>query len=186
MDIAIVVLLVGFTVYGSMSRFSRSICSLLVPVVGIWLALKSYGLIAPGLNQVIHCWPVSAIVCFILVIAAVWLGALGARVLLRKLVDWGRVRELDLFLGGIFGLARGMALVWLTVAIVLAVFPPSVGVIERSMASTRLLAIAEHLAGNSLGRGRTVRRIQDASGTVARSVSTLGQVASPFGGTVGN
>jgi len=181
-DIVIIVMLVWFTIYGCMYGFMRGLCSMVVPAVGLLLALKTYGTIAPVFNRVIHSYPVSAVAAFLLVVGLTWMGARLVRALLLKLVDWSRLSELDRFLGGIFGLARGLALVWLVLAIVLTAFPPSVGVIQHSTASTRLLALAEHVAGRAPGRGRVVPRVQQTTGNLVHSVAAFKQAASQFGG----
>lgn len=181
LDIVVLGVLVGFTIAGCFSGFSRRLCSLLFPVIGVLTALRFYGDIALRLNRVIHSWPVSTVTSFAFLLLASWLAVFLARRLLDKLVDWNRLRDLDLFLGGVFGLARGMALVWVTIALVLTVFPPSVRLFQESRASTQLLSIAERLAGRSPGRGRAVPEIQYAAGTVARSAEMVGRFSSPFG-----
>jgi len=137
--------LVGFTISGFVSGLVRNICSLGVPVLGIWMGFRKCDVIAPVIDRLVHNYQLSAGLAFFMIVSMVWLGLRGTRKLLLKLWDWGQLTDLDQFLGGLFGLAKGFALVWVALAACLTVFPPSIRLIQTSQASVQVLALAEQL-----------------------------------------
>ncbi|MEO0073873.1 MAG: CvpA family protein [candidate division WOR-3 bacterium] len=180
LDIAIVTMLAGFSLTGCVRGFIRGFCPLVVPTAGLVLALKNYGAVATMLNSLIHNHSIAIAAAFLLLLSLSWVGAKLVRRLLLKLFDWRRLEELDYFLGGVFGLARGLALVWMALAALLTSFPPSLDIIETSRASTRVLALAEHLAGNNPLRGTLVPVVQAKAGAVCHTVAAFRNLVDPL------
>jgi uncharacterized membrane protein required for colicin V production len=143
----IIVFSVGlFALRGYGHGFRRGLSSFLSLVFCVWLALRKYSAVTPLFDDIVRNPRVAAFLAFALVFIGAWLALGWARKMLPKLVDWSRILDLDQFLGGVFGLAKGMALVWCLLAICLSVFPSSVRLVERSNASMRLLSLGERLA----------------------------------------
>ncbi len=153
MDIGLVGIIILFALHGFGQGFMRGLTSLVAPLLGIWLALRHCDALAALIDPLIHNQTVSVVASFLLILAGIWLAIRLARRLLAKLVDWSRCWELDQFLGGVLGLAKGTALIWLLLALSLTIFPQSVRVIEKSKASVRLLSIGEKLGGDVIAQG---------------------------------
>ncbi|HDQ99576.1 MAG TPA: CvpA family protein [candidate division WOR-3 bacterium] len=149
-DIAVVLTLVAFTVFGYSRGLLQGLGSLATPVLGVWLALRRAGELAAGLEPLVGDPTAARVAGFVLIL----LGALAVfqagRRLLAKLVDWSRCCDLDQYLGGLLGLAKGASFAWLALALALTAYPPSVRLVERSRASVRLLALGERLSGGYL------------------------------------
>lgn len=153
-DIGVVTAIAAFAVIGYSRGLLQGLESLVTPVAGIWFALRRCDDLAAHLVPAIGDLLYARIIALVLI----WLGLIlvcqFARRLLVKLVDWSRCCDLEQYLGGLLGLARGMAFVWFVLAVTLTAFPPSVRLVERSRASVRLLALGERLSGSLV---RTVR-----------------------------
>ncbi|MGQ9678740.1 MAG: CvpA family protein [bacterium] len=145
MDLIIIFSVLGFMISGYYSGLRRRFCSLLFPSLGLVVALNNHAVIAPVFNRVLHNYPAAVLLSFSILLAATWLGLRLAYRLVLKIVDWSRLEYIDIFLGGIFGLAKGLAVVWLGLVLTLVVFPPSVHLLTQSRASVRVLALAERV-----------------------------------------
>lgn len=144
-DVIITFFVLGFMISGYYSGLIRRFCSLLFPSLGLFVGLRNQTVIAPVFNRFLHNYPAAAFLSFLILLAATWLGLRLVRRLFLKLFDWSRLEYLDIFLGGIFGLAKGLAVVWLGLVLTLVVFPPSVNLLSRSTVSVRVLALAERV-----------------------------------------
>lgn len=118
---------------------------MLLPSLGLVIGLRNYTVVSPVFDRLLHNYPASALFAFLLLAGATWLGLRFVRKVLVKLVDWSRLEYLDIFLGGIFGLTKGLAVVWLGLTTLLVIFPQSASVLGRSPASVRVLALAERV-----------------------------------------
>lgn len=147
LDIIILLTIVLFAIYGYSRGLIRGLSSLVSPVLGVWLALRKCGSLAALLDPFINDHTASLVIGFVIIFLTLWLGLRLARNLLVKLVDWPRCGDFDQFLGGLFGLARGIAVVGVLLAIGLSAFPFSVRLIETSQASLRLLSLGERISG---------------------------------------
>lgn len=180
LDTAILALLTGFALVGYVNGLIRSFCSLVVPTAGTVLALRNYRTVAIMLYAVIHNHSVALVAAFLLLFLLTWVGARLARRLLLKLFDWRRLEDLDYFLGGVFGLARGLALIWLALAGVLTIFPLSARTMETSRSSKRILALAEYVAGRNSPRTGLVPRLQQRTGAFYQTIATFRNVLDPL------
>ncbi len=144
-DVVVVLLLVGFAVHGYSHGFFRGLSSLVTPILGIVIAFRKCETLAVPLGSYIHNEAVCRVASFLAILFMVWIVMRIGRKLLSKLVDWRGMPDLDRFTGGILGLAKGTAMVWLMLAACLIVLPSSVRVIGRSPASMRVLALVERL-----------------------------------------
>jgi uncharacterized membrane protein required for colicin V production len=144
-DVVVVLLLVGFAVHGYGQGFFRGLSSLVTPILGIVIAFRKCETPAVLLGSYIHNEAVCRVASFLAILLIVWLTMRLCRKLLSRLVDWRGMPDLDRFTGGILGLAKGTAMVWLLLAASLIVLPSSVRVIERSQASMRVLSLVERL-----------------------------------------
>jgi uncharacterized membrane protein required for colicin V production len=152
-DVVVVLLLVGFVVHGYGQGFFRGLSSLVTPILGIVIAFRTCETPAVLLGSYVHNEAVCRVASFLAILFAVWLTMRFCRKLLGKLVDWRAMPDLDRFTGGILGLVKGTAMVWLVLAASLIVLPSSVRVIERSQASMRLLTLVERLITPKLEQG---------------------------------
>ncbi len=144
-DVVVVMLILGFAVYGYEQGFFRGLGSLVTPILGIIIAFRKCEIPAVLLSRYIHNDAVCRVAGFLAILLAVWVVMRICRKLLSRLVDWRSIPDLDRFIGGILGLAKGVALVWLVLAAGLIVLPQSVRVIEHSHASVRILSLAERI-----------------------------------------
>ena len=145
-DLLIAVILLLLMAKGYSTGFMRSLGSVASAALGIWLAIRKCDPLATALSGLLHNAAVARTVSVLLLVFVFWLALRGARMLLTKLVDWQRLPEFDHYVGGLFGLCRGVALVWVLLALSLAVFPASVKFIGHSNASLRILALGENVA----------------------------------------
>ncbi|NPV14171.1 CvpA family protein [candidate division WOR-3 bacterium] len=181
-DVIIILFILGFMVSGYYSGLIRRFCSLLFPSLGLLIGLRNQTVVSPAFDRFLHNYPASAFFAFLVLVAATWLGLRFVRRVLLKLLDWSRLEYLDIFLGGIFGLAKGLAVVWLGLAFTLVVFPPSVRVFSRSSAAMRVLALADKVldtrsllsCGVERLMSRTAGQIEEV-GSVLRTGSQLGR-----------
>jgi uncharacterized membrane protein required for colicin V production len=156
-DALIIVLLVLFTIHGYARGFLNGLTSLVTPLLGIGLALRYCDGPALLIDRLFHNYHASAVAAFMLILVLFWLSLVGARFLLRKLIDWSSMLELDQFIGGLLGFAKGFATVWLFLALCLTLYPPAVHLLDRSTASVRILSVAEGLGAKpvELAQGET-------------------------------
>lgn len=190
-DVAILVTLVGFTVYGYASGLVRSLNALALPVLGVWLGFRHYPALAPILDGALNYYPASAVLSFFIIIGLTWLGLQLARRLLLKLVDWRRFEDVDSFLGGILGLAKGLALAGVVLAAVVLVAPSGRRLVLRSAASARILDLTEHVVGQRIrplklastlpGMNVNMSELRDAISSVRKTMETLRGLESPYG-----
>ena len=145
-DLLIAVILLVLMARGYSTGFMRSLGSVASAALGIWLAIRKCDPLASALSGLLHNAAVARSVSVLLLVLLFWLALRGARRLLTKLVDWQNLPEFDHYIGGLFGLCRGVALVWVLLALSLAVFPGSVRFIGHSNASLRILALGENAA----------------------------------------
>lgn len=145
-DLLVVLLLAALVARGYSTGFMRSLGSIASAALGIWLALRKCEPIATALDGLLHNTAAARVIGFLFLLFLFWLALRGARRLLAKLVDWQNLPEFDHYVGGLFGLCRGVALVWAVLAICLTLFPSSVKLIERSNASLRILSLGENAA----------------------------------------
>ncbi len=147
---ALDILILGFVVVslwrGYASGLMRGFYSLVLPVIGLMIVLKNCSVIAVAFNRLLHNYPAASFIALLLLLGSTWLGLGLVRNLLLKLVDWSRLSNLDAFLGGVFGLTKGLALAWAALALILILLPSSVRVIQSSAAAVRILALAERVA----------------------------------------
>ncbi|MEO0085575.1 MAG: CvpA family protein [candidate division WOR-3 bacterium] len=194
-DILILVLLVGFTVYGYASGLVRSLNALALPVLGVWLGFRHYPALAPVLDQGFHCHPFSSLVSFLIIIGMTWLGLRVVHRLLLKLVDWRRLEDVDSFLGGVFGLAKGLAIVSVVVAVVVAVVPSGRRLVRRSAASARILDLTENIVGRRIEPLRVLpaspamsvnmAEVRDAIQSVRKAMEMMRGLESSYGSGLG-
>ena len=144
-DVVIVLLLIGFAVHGYGQGFFKGLSSLVTPILGIVIAFRKCETPAVLLGSYIRNEAVCRVASFLAILLVVWIMMHICRKLLSRLVDWHGMPDLDRFTGGILGLVKGTAMVWLALAASLIVLPSSVRVIERSQASMRVLALVERL-----------------------------------------
>lgn len=146
-DLFIVLFLIMAALVGYSHGFMRSLGQLGSAALGSGLVLRGSAVIAPAVEGFLHHQAAARAACIVALLILSWLALLGTRRLLYKLIDWNRLGDMDQYVGGMFGLCRGVALVWVTVSLVLTVAPASVRYIEQSRASVRVLAIGERLSG---------------------------------------
>lgn len=142
-DLLIVLFLAVLVAKGYSTGFMHSLGSIASAALGIWLALRKCDPLAMVLDGLLHNVAAARVISFVFLLLLFWLALRGARRLLYKLVDWQALPEFDHYVGGLFGLCRGVALVWVLLAGCLAIFPSSVRFIERSNASLRILSLGE-------------------------------------------
>lgn len=110
-DVLIVGVLALSVLFGVWRGFVREVLSLLCWIAAFWMAWAFGDRVAlwyrPYLSEASACLVAGYASCFLAVLAA---GALLAWSL-RKLLEGGGLRGGDRFLGGLFGLARGLLLV---------------------------------------------------------------------------
>lgn len=194
-DVVILVTLVGFTVYGYASGLVRSLNALALPVLGVWLGFRHYPALAPIIDEMLHCYPASAGLSFLAILVLTWLGLAVVRRLLLKLVDWRRLEDVDSFLGGVFGLAKGLAIVGVLTACVVAVVPSGRQLVNRSPASSRILDLTEWIAGRRIhalrvgptlpGMSFDIAELRQAIGSVRKTVEIMKRLESPYSAELG-
>jgi membrane protein required for colicin V production len=171
-NVVVVLLLAGFVVHGYGQGFFRGLSSLVTPILGIVIAFRKCDTLAVPLGSYIHNEAVCRVASFLVILFAVWLAMRLSRKLLSKLVDWQGMPGLDRFSGGILGLAKGTAMVWLLLAASLIVLPSSVRVIERSQASMRVLSLVERIITPNQEQGKATA-VHDTRGNPENSLALL-------------
>lgn len=171
-DVVVVLLLIGFAVHGYGQGFFRGLSSLVTPILGIVIAFRKCETLAVLLGSYIHNEAVCRVASFLVILLAVWLAMRFGRKLLSKLVDWRGMPGLDRFTGGILGVAKGTAMVWLVLAASLIVLPSSVRVIERSQVSMRVLSLAERLITPNQEQGKATA-VHDTRGNPGNGLALL-------------
>jgi len=174
-DIIILLFLALTSAYGYGQGFVRGLGSVATAILGIWLALRRADLLAAVLDPFIRSPRVSAVVAFLILLFLFWVALRVSRMLLSKLMDWARLTDLNSYAGGLLGFARGVTVVWLLLAAVLAVFPGSVRHISRSTASMRILRLGERLTSSDLEQGVAHAVASNGSGDRQHSPALLPQ-----------
>ena len=175
-DILILAVIITFALVGYSNGLLRGLTSLVSPVLGIWLALRHCDALAALIEPIVKNPTTASIIGFLSILFVVWLALHLVHKFLLRLVDWERCLELDHFLGGMLGLAKGVALLWLLLALGLTAFPRSVDYIEDSQASVRLLAIGERLGGDRITSGEELSSVEDSYNGMEGALAAMHQI----------
>jgi uncharacterized membrane protein required for colicin V production len=141
-DVGILFLLAAAALHGYLQGLVRGVASFASIVLSILLAAQACDDLARWFMSNSHASTPVTVLCFFLILGASWGALLGGQKLLALVLDRYEQDWLDQFLGGVAGLGRGLALVWLSLAAVVAVFPPAYKAISVSAAATRLLEVS--------------------------------------------
>jgi uncharacterized membrane protein required for colicin V production len=155
--------------------------SIVSPLLGIWFALRKCDDLAIVLYRLVGNYTVARVAGFLIILICIWLALKLTHKLLFKLVDWPRCDELDRFLGGCLGLAKGVVLAWAILATTLSTFPPSVRIIEQSNASVRLLALGEKASGPVPEKGEGSAESANPFQGFASTLAMLSQLRHGYG-----
>jgi uncharacterized membrane protein required for colicin V production len=142
LDIGILVILAACALHGYVQGLVRGVGSFVSVVVSLLLSVQACDDLARLFTSNPQPPTPVLVASFLGLLGLGWLALfLGQRLLLRVL-DRYEHDLLDQFLGGAVGLGRGVALVWLSLAMVVGAFPASMSTVTRSVASARLLEIS--------------------------------------------
>ena len=164
LNLGILLVVAVCTLHGYVKGLARGVGSFISIMLGLLLAMQACDDLARFFTS--NPQPSTAVVlgCFFAILGLSWLALfLGQKLLMKTLGRYER-DTLDQFLGGAAGLGRGIALVWLSLAMLVGVFPASMGVVSRSTASMRLLEVS--------GAPRTARTELASAGAEAKADST--------------
>jgi uncharacterized membrane protein required for colicin V production len=142
LDIGILLILAACALHGYMRGLARGIGSFVSIILGLLLAMQACDDLARFFTSSPQPSTPVVLASFFAILGLTWLALFFGQKLLKKLLDRCEQDWLDQFLGGAAGLGRGVALVWLGLAMVVGVFPPSMSVVSRSTASMRLLEVS--------------------------------------------
>jgi uncharacterized membrane protein required for colicin V production len=139
-DIGILVILAACALHGYSQGLVRGVASFASIILSLLLAIQACDdvarLFAPKPST-----PV-ILLCFFALLGLQWLSLYLLQKLLNRAVNPDERDWLDQFLGGAFGLGRGVAVVWLAVAMLVSAVPASERMVERSRVSSRLLDVS--------------------------------------------
>jgi len=142
LDFGILLVLAACALHGYMRGLVRGMGSFISIVLGMLLAMQACDDVARFFTSNPHPSTPVVLTSFFAILGSAWLALFLGQKLLRKVLDRYEKDWLDQFLGGAAGLGRGVALVWLSLAMLVGVCPASMGIISRSTASARLLEVS--------------------------------------------
>ncbi len=174
-DVIILLFLALTSAYGFGQGLVRGLGSVATAILGIWLAFRRADLLAAIFDRFINNPRVAVVIAFLVLLVLFWIALRVSRMLLTKLIDWARLSDLNSYAGGLLGFARGVTVVWLLLAAVLAVFPSSVRHISQSAASMRILRLGERLTSSDLEQGAAHAVASNGSGDRQHSPALLPQ-----------
>ena len=140
-DAAIVVVVLLSVLLAAAQGFFFEIFSLAGTVIGYLLAAWGYTRVAPLIEPYVKTPWVANIAAFLLIFVAVTLLASAIGRVLRATMKEVGLRWFDRFLGGVFGLARGL-LVVMVIALAMASFAPESTALANSRVAPYLLVMA--------------------------------------------
>ena len=141
MDFGILLILAACALHGYMQGLARDVGSF-GSVLGLLLAMQACDDLARFFTSNPQPSTPVVLASFFAILGLAWLVLFFGQKLLMKTLGRYEQDWLDQFLGGAAGLVRGGALVWLGLAMLVGVFPASMGVVSRSTASMRLLEVS--------------------------------------------
>jgi uncharacterized membrane protein required for colicin V production len=142
LNLGILLILAACALHGYMKGLVRGAGSFISIIVGLLLAMQACDDLARFFTSNPQPSTPVVLTSFFMILGLAWLALYFGRKLLMKTLGRHERDTLDQFLGGTVGLGRGVALVWLSLAMLVGVFPTSMGVISRSSASMRLLEVS--------------------------------------------
>lgn len=151
MDILILIVLVGFIIYGFSRGFIKDITLFSGVIFGLWLAIKKSYLLSQYLNRTIgdsldlYGPLISKIGAFIITFFVVYFLAMILRAVLTAIINAIHLNWLDRILGGILGLFQGVVVVFGTIFLILSLFPTSRAIIMKSGLSLQILRIVNKI-----------------------------------------
>ncbi len=142
LNLGILLVVAACALHGYARGLARGVGSFVSIMLGLLLAMQTCDDLARFFTSNPQPSTPVVLACFFAILGLAWLALfLGQRLLIKTL---GRYEQdpLDQFLGGAAGLGRGVALVWLSLAMIVGAFPASMGVVSHSTASMRLLEVS--------------------------------------------
>jgi uncharacterized membrane protein required for colicin V production len=142
LNLGILLIVAACALHGYVKGLARGVGSFISIIVGLLLAMQACDDLARFFTSNPQPSTPVVLASFFVILGLTWLALYFGRKLLMKTLGRHEQDTLDQFLGGAVGLGRGVALVWLSLAMLVGVFPASMGVVSRSTASMRLLEVS--------------------------------------------
>ena len=164
LNLGILLVVAVCTLHGYVKGLARGVGSFISILLALLLAMQACDDLARFFTS--NPQPSTPVVlgCFFAILGLSWLALFLGQKLLVKALGRHEQDALDQFLGGAAGLGRGVALAWLSLAMLVGVLPASMGVVSRSTASMRLLEVS--------GAPGTARTELASAGAEAKADST--------------
>jgi uncharacterized membrane protein required for colicin V production len=142
MNLGILLIVAACALHGYMQGLVRGVGSFISIMLSLLLAMQACDDLARFFTSNPQPSTPVVLASFFAILGLAWLVLYFGRKLLMKILGRYERDTLDQFLGGAVGLGRGVALVWLSLAMLVGMFPASMGVVSRSTASMRLLEVS--------------------------------------------
>lgn len=147
LDTMMIVILGVVVIYSLIRGIIHVAVSFLSLIVGIWVALRFYTVIAQQVGKLLdsHMW--SNIIGFLIIFFLVSISISLAGMLLRKLLKIGNMRWIDRVGGAIFGLVMGCVVIYAVIMILVAFAPPQAPFLKTSQLAPHVISISNHVLG---------------------------------------
>lgn len=138
-DIIILIIVVISFIIGIVRGFVKELSTLLGLILGIYLASQKYPLLEKYVAGVFPNATASKVISFIIIFLVVFFVTILLGVLLQKVIKLIMLGWLDKILGGIFGIVKGVLIVWLLLVLAIELFPKTENYIKKSNLGIKIL-----------------------------------------------
>ena len=111
LDLVFLIIILSFAVIALIKGFVSELFGKGAPVLSVWIAILTYKLLLPSLECAIKIHILAVIVSFLIIFFVCYLILMIVKSILKKLVDNEILGGLNKFLGFVFGIIEGLALV---------------------------------------------------------------------------
>jgi membrane protein required for colicin V production len=144
-DVIIILVIIGSIITGIIRGFVKELSALAGLILGIYIAAQRYPLLEKHLIKVINSSSASKIISFLIIFLVVFFLIILLGLILQKVIQLVMLGWLDKLLGGVFGIVKGLIIVWLILMLVITVFPNTLQPITKSKLASRIMELGEKI-----------------------------------------
>lgn len=110
-DLVFFVIIFAFAIIGLINGFINEVLGKVIPVASIWIAFMTFGHLVPPIEKQLKIHVLAVICSFLIVFVAVFIVLKIFQKILKTCFRAEILNSLDRFLGFVFGIAEGLAVV---------------------------------------------------------------------------
>lgn len=119
-DLIFILIIVALALIGLIKGFLDEVLGKVIPIASIWIAFMTFGYLMPTVEERIKIHIVAVICSFLIVFIATFIVLKIFQLILKKIFSGAILKSLDRFLGLVFGIIEGFAVVCLILLVLTA------------------------------------------------------------------